>query len=351
MSKNKYFEKQRSKLQLEAVLKSLLCGLAVGFGANFITALVTWFAPFNGLWLSLGVLLAATAVSTALFYLKRFRPTDMSNARRIDRLGLEERLITMVELSDNDSYIAQLQREDARQALEAVESQDIKLRVPRALILTTAGCALFACAMTTVTVLSGTGLLPDGNQILDSFIEEQMAEYVTISYVIDEGGIIEGDEDQIIIKGTNATTITAVADDGYVFKEWSDGSTDPTRSDVKVMEDLTFTAIFTEMEDNEEGDGDGDGEGEGDEPQDTPSDPSDEGQDGNSGAGEPGDPNDNSSAGGGAYEPNNQIINGETYYREVLESYQDDAGERIQDKNSGLSDAEKALIEKYLGIV
>lgn len=350
-NRQKHFGQHRSRLTLEAILKSFLWGLAIGFIANFAVALALWLSPIDGLWISLAVLVGVTLIAACILYLTRFRPTDLDNARRMDSLGLEERLVTMVEHDADDSYISRLQRRDAEAALSRINKKQIKFSFSTAMIATLIVCALFGTSMTTVSVLSGFGIIPDGNDILSSIIEDQRTEYVTISYVIDEGGMIDGDEDQIIVKGTDATTITAVADDGYMFKQWSDGSTDPTRSDVNITEDLVFTAEFTEVGDEEgDGDGDGEGDGEGDEPNDAPSDSGN--NDSNSGeSSPPSQPAPPSDGAGGANKPNNQIINGEIYYREVIESYIESANDMIESDGHNLSEAEIELIKKYLGIV
>ena len=350
MNNKRYFQQQEPKLKMEAWLKALLCGLSVGSGALFIAAFATWFAPFNGVWLSLGVFISATIIATLIFYQKRFFPSVMQNARRLDGLGLEERLVTMVEFEDNESYITELQRKDAREALAKLDNSLLKIKIPTRIIATCIACFVIGAGMVTVNLLSSFGILPDGNEMLEN-VNPTPVEYVTVSYVIEEGGILEGDEDQIIVKGTNATLVTAVADDGYMFKEWSDGFAEPTRHDLKVTEDVVYTAVFVEMGDEGDGDGDGDGDGEqGDEPQDAPSESNQNQNNGDSNT--PNDPNNNYQQGaGGAYQPNNQIIDGETYYREVLESYKDSADERIQNEDSGYSDEDIEIIKKYLGIV
>lgn len=350
MNTNKHFKQYNSKLTAEAILKSALCGLATGFAANFITALATWFAPIDGLSISLVVLFAVTLIATPIFYFARFRLSDMTSARRLDSLGLEERLITMVEYDNDDSVIARIQREDAKRVLGTVDKKQIKFKVSKSIVAVLICFAILGTGMTTVNALSELGLMPGGDEIIDSVIEDQLTVYVKVSYVAEDGGIIEGDEEQVVPLGTDAATVTAVADEGYMFKEWSDGSTDPTRTDRGINEDVVFTAVFIEVDDNDDGDGDGDGDGEGDEPSDAPSD-SDESQ--NNSSSSPSDPGDSSTGpmGGGSYEPNNQIIDGETYYRELLEQYQDQAGEWISEDGNGLTDEMKEIIKKYLGIV
>lgn len=352
MNTNKYFKKYYSKLRAEAILKSVLCGLAVGFGANFVAALATWFAPFEGLWISVCVLFAVTLIASPIFYFARFRLSDIKNARRLDRLGLEERLITMVEFDDDTSYVAQAQREDAKRALETIEKSQIKFKISKGIVAAVACLAILGTGMTTVSALSDYGFMPGGDEIVDSIIEEQLTVYVKVSYVIQDGGIIEGDEEQIIPIGTAATTVTAVADEGYMFKEWSDGSTDPTRTDTGITEDVVYEAIFVEVDDSE-GDGDGDGDGEGDQPQDAPPEQGESSDNESDSSMPPQDPNQesNSSMGGGKFEPNNQILDGESYYRELLEQYQAMADEWLSSDGTGLTEEMKEIIKKYLGIV
>lgn len=352
MKSNRHFQDYQSKLKTEAWLKSILSGLAVGFGANFIASLVFWLAAFDGFYYSLIALAVVTLIAAPLFYVKRFRPTDLSNARRLDRLGLDERLITMVEYEQDDSYIAQVQREDAKQALDQVQREQLKIKLSKAVLASFICLAVLGTAMTTINTLSEYGLIVGGDSIIDSIVEEQTTVYVTVSYVIEEGGYFEGDEEQIIVLGTDATTITAIADEGYMFKGWSDGGSNPTRTDAGIVENVVYIAEFVEVGDGE-GDGDGDGDGEGDEPSDAPGEPSDNGESN----GEPGDnppppdPEGSGEGGGGRHEPNNQVINGEQYYRDLLEQYQDAGNDRVESGDSGLTPEEIAIIKKYLGIV
>lgn len=352
MKATETFKNHGKKLFIEAILRAALCGISAGFVATFIAALVLWFTPVNGLWICIGVFAIVSLIASFLFYFIKFRPTDVTSARRLDSLGLQERLITMVEYQNDSSYMAGLQRNDAKSALSRLDVKRLKIFIPRAIVITLCICFVLGTGMTTVNALSENGVIDGGDDLLNSFIEEQTTEYVSVSYVIEEGGIIEGDEEQIIVKGTDAATVTAVADEGYVFKEWSDGYASPTRTDTEILEDVIYTAIFTELGD-EEGEGEnGDGEGEeGDEPQDAPSDP----QDGESSDGQnnnEGNPNNDSQNGGGSIsDPVNQIIQNNEYYRDVIERLNDETGERLENNDGSLSQDEIDIIKKYLGIV
>ena len=127
MDVKELFDKYYSRLAREGMLKALFCGLIVGFAVNFAVAFTAWYYGWNGLWWALGAWVVVTAATTPLFYIKKFKPSAKEVAERLDRLGLEERMITMTELEQDDSYIAFRQREDAKLQLEAVERKRIKL--------------------------------------------------------------------------------------------------------------------------------------------------------------------------------------------------------------------------------
>ena len=113
-------------------------------------------------------------------------------------------------------------------------------------------------------------------------------------------------------------------EDGYVFKEWSDGYPYPTRRDENVTEDATYIAIFMPIEeDGDLGNMDDEGDMDGEAPRGT------QGQGNKEESDSAGEPN-NTLEGTGKYEPNNQIINGQTYYREDMPLYQGNADDRIQ---------------------
>ena len=61
--------------------------------------------------------------------------------------------------------------------------------------------------------------------------------------VIGEGSIL-GQAEQTVKNGSDTSSVTAVADEGWIFIGWDDGYSNPTRSDKAVTEDVTFTAIF-----------------------------------------------------------------------------------------------------------
>ncbi len=66
----------------------------------------------------------------------------------------------------------------------------------------------------------------------------------TLEYYAAEGGRIEGEVLQTVESGKSGTKVTAVADKGYEFVEWSDGVTTATRTDENIEENFSVTARF-----------------------------------------------------------------------------------------------------------
>lgn len=66
-----------------------------------------------------------------------------------------------------------------------------------------------------------------------------------VAYSAGAGGAISGDQNQTVNHGKDATAVTAVADSGYRFDQWSDGHTDNPRSDTGLTADLNVAARFS----------------------------------------------------------------------------------------------------------
>ena len=73
--------------------------------------------------------------------------------------------------------------------------------------------------------------------------------YFRVVYAAGEGGHIEGLTEQTVEYGKDATSVTAVASEGYKFEKWSDGLTSSTRQDRNVQSDILVVAFFTSLRD------------------------------------------------------------------------------------------------------
>ena len=100
--KESVFRSFYKKLAIEGVLKSVMLSSVFSLFIVFITSAVLWFYNVNALWIAIAIYVGVTAALSVLFYFRMFRPTTTSMAKRIDALGLEERILTMSELENDD---------------------------------------------------------------------------------------------------------------------------------------------------------------------------------------------------------------------------------------------------------
>lgn len=402
------FKKYYKKIGRESILKALLCGLTIGFSLMFVCIAASWLAGFKaGIYIGLGLFVAATAIATPLFYTFRFRPTTKKIAQRIDTLGLEERILTMAELENDDSFIAMKQREDALKAMKSVSSEMLKIAVSVPLIAALAISATLGTGMTVAAAVAPDG----GKHFVDGLKEKHTYE---ITYTVEGKGWVidftkkenaaliaamkerarqreidkangkEVTEDEtlpdtfqnrlgiaytaidetaqatMVLDGANYedTTYTfevtegdefgvklmALPQKGYVFVGWSDGVISPYREDMEATATKTVTATFEKVTDLLNGEK-GEGQGQGEEAGDEDPGNSNSSGNGSDGAGMP---DTGISGGEGAKaSPANQVINGKTYYGDVFEDAYREMLERMKNNNS-LSEAEKKAISDYL---
>lgn len=379
MDSKNMFRKYRKRLVAEGVAKSLIFGLLVGFAANIVIATVSCFVKVEGLWLiSIGLLLVGTLISAPIFYFAKFRPTTKQIAARVDRrLGLEERTITMLELENDDSYIAMRQREDAKDALAATNKK-MKSDVFTSAFMKPgliAGLSVALVFSVTATSLAGfianrpERIIPPSRYtisygISDPIYPEKEEKPTTgvkslSAKKTDEKpgtdseqdnkkplqGHIYGQTTQNVEEGKTTTTVVAVANEDWVFVGWSDGYSEEDRTDLAEGGDREILAIFekkgVDSDDLSFGDGPGSGNGNGGNSSGDPSDGEGDGDGNGSGDGSGG------GAGGQYTDPNDQVLDGKTDYKDVYEQYYKEAMEILA--NGGEIPASlRKIIEAYL---
>lgn len=261
MKDNKYFKKHHSRLVLEAVIKAVVCGLLAGFCANFLAALAAWLLDFGGIWFAIAVGAAVGVITGVTLYFVKFRPSMKELAERVDRLGLEERMITMLQFQNDDSLIARLQRQNAQEHLKDVEDRKLRMRLPKVLSVLAAVAIVVGSGMTTVVGLAANEIIPSGSEILQP--DEEMVELLAISYMVEEGGVIEGETDQLLLPGEDALPVVAVEEDGWVFAGWDDGVNTRERHDKAVTSGALYMALFQQIDESGDGEQSQGGEGEG----------------------------------------------------------------------------------------
>ena len=131
MKKDDILKKYQSRVFKESVIKSLIYGLIFGLAVMAIVSLIFFIIGTKQLLVAILFGLVAVIGGAIYVYRTKFQTTVNAVAKRIDELGLHERVITMIDYAENDSLICEKQREDTKEKLEKVESSQIKFRIPK----------------------------------------------------------------------------------------------------------------------------------------------------------------------------------------------------------------------------
>lgn len=146
-----------AKMRWEGILKSSVLGLICGFVLSAIVSIISFATQFNALWIAL-VLWGVSAVGfSVLFYFKKYRPNLQRTAARVDGVGLDERVITMIEFAGEDSVLLQKQRQDTQVALQTVSTKHVKIGVSKlfaVLLAVIAALAIFMMSYSTVLAVN-----------------------------------------------------------------------------------------------------------------------------------------------------------------------------------------------------
>lgn len=120
----------QKRLRMEGMLSSLIWGLSGGMACAFLYLLVYHFMgrkPDDQDCLIL--LIAGMIILSSLLYAFHFRPTQRTTAKRLDAMGLEERIMTMVEFQNQDRAILQVQKADAKECLKKIKAEQVRIKI------------------------------------------------------------------------------------------------------------------------------------------------------------------------------------------------------------------------------
>lgn len=372
----KITKKYYAQLVKEAWINAILASLIVGLSVLLASAVAFWTFGVKYAWIAFIIAGVAIGGSAPLFYFKKYRPSKKQVAKRVDELGLEERLLTMAELEGDNSYMAMRQREDAKKAIDSIQSQNLKIAASIPLIIVS--CVLLPCSFA-MSAVAMSDKMPSGKDILDDITEPEPVFY-TVEFVEEGGGILDGEElMQLVEEGGTIKPVFAIPDDECYLVEWTWTigtetykleETDEFFVDgLKVYQDMTITAVFAEIgEPGEGGDGEG-GEGEGSQGEQKEAD-SDEGEpqegegegeekEGDGEEGEEGENEENKDAEtppqdgagdgiGGIPQDRDKVIDGETDYGGKIYKEAVEEAEKEIESNDEIPDGDKDIIRDYL---
>ncbi len=102
--------------------------------------------------------------------------------------------------------------------------------------------AVEGCGGTLVGKVYTTAPVNASCKILAGFVATD-ASYL-LTYAAGPNGSINGSAEQVVVSGGSGTPVTAMPANGYIFLQWSDGSTMNPRQDTGVIADIDVTAQF-----------------------------------------------------------------------------------------------------------
>lgn len=119
------------KLVFEAIIKAITIGLVIGFSAAFIIKIWFFFMHNNSILIPILVGLGTSIICSFVLYFFKYQPKLSNVASRVDGLGLDERIITSLDIEKKniDSYIAKKQQDDARMHLSKVSTKQLRLKL------------------------------------------------------------------------------------------------------------------------------------------------------------------------------------------------------------------------------
>ena len=208
----------KRKIALDAAIKAvaiallvglvtvLTAALALGGGALGIKAILTYSIPREiPFWVDILLDGAAAAASipagivTALIsgiitFVVVYKKGSQGIAKQVDSLGLDERLVTMIEYQNDPSYVAYVQRQDAQKRLSELNFNVVKVKFPAEKIISAVALLLSILLVFATVPLISNAIdrdiePPDDNTLLDSLEK--------IDDIIDEAPITEDKKEEL----------------------------------------------------------------------------------------------------------------------------------------------------------
>ena len=193
MEMNELVRPYKQRLVVESLIRASVFGLFFGLCLTLLTAIIFRAFPMNWYSMHWGFIVAsvgagvvcATIVGIVIF-ITRYRYGIEAIARRMDRLGLEERVSTMVEYRRDKSYVAKLQRDDARAKIAELDTKAMKIKVPKK--------TLVACFAILVAILLLFTIYAKEKQ---SHIEAGKLFVETVEELLEDSDLSEEDKEAI----------------------------------------------------------------------------------------------------------------------------------------------------------
>ncbi|WP_346940757.1 pectinesterase [uncultured Clostridium sp.] len=121
----KFIKKGGTRIRLNIFIENLLVSLIVALGFCSMVSILGLFIPIYNLFEVCIIILTISMIIYISIYLYKFRPDDKKIALKLDSKGLDERLITSLELIDKEDNISNAQKEDTIEVIKKIKISKI----------------------------------------------------------------------------------------------------------------------------------------------------------------------------------------------------------------------------------
>lgn len=324
------FKKYEKRIYIEHAFQALFFNAIIATLLMILVSLVVYFVDSKLFYLPIVIFFATLTIGTTITMIVR-RPSNQEIARRIDAIGLNQQATTMLEFINDNSDIAKMQRERVKKLLLERSHKEIKITLNRKYWITAIVLSVIAVISVSLVGVSKFNGIPQYHDIQ----KRRMTKVVErkVIYEAEDGGRILGKLEQEI--KDIGKPVYAIPNKGYFFIGWSDGETNPYRVDNSVKGTIKLKAMFRKFKVDETDI----------EVRDKKI-PQPEYEEQNF----EGDKPSHIGGGSGKYEEINQIIDGKTYYRDVLAKYSKQELRALANDKSLPVEIRK-LIEEYFKII
>ena len=126
------------KLMFESFIMAGILALTLALSIGIIMAVIilvlsqTEVVHFTlGYVIAIGLIPVIGIPMTYFFYKRIYKMSTKNVAVRVDGMGMEQRMITLLELEGSDSFIAQKLKEDTEQKVAKIKPKDLKFKFPK----------------------------------------------------------------------------------------------------------------------------------------------------------------------------------------------------------------------------
>lgn len=194
--------KYQRKIIIESVILSIILGLIIGFGISLFLSIIFYLFKISEIAMILIIGGLSSVISSILLYYLMLKPDLNVVARRVDEIGLKERVITMLELERKESLMANLQRVDAEGKLLEIKTKALQFKSFKKPIIT----------LLTVVIISIVSMIFLSQEVYAKYYKEYLIEFNS------QGGSLI--EDQFIRGGQYIVVPKKPQKEGFDFYYW-----------------------------------------------------------------------------------------------------------------------------------